>query len=263
VSVDEASSRPRAVDPDRLAVLEEERSYLLRSLDDLEREHAVGDMADDDYHQLKDGYTARAAAVLRELDDGRAALPPRPARRWGRTIGVAAAVLVLAVLAGLAVARFSGQRLPGDSATGDVADSVNTLLVQARGLQSTNPRGAIDAYDQVLKVQPDNAEALTYRGWMLVRVGADAVDRGLEGGDELVSRGAAGFDQAIALRPDYADPYCFKAITLFRYYSDAAGAKPAVDTCLAANPPQVVLALVQSLQGEIDANLAAGPTTTG
>jgi hypothetical protein len=262
VSVDEAPS-PRAVDPDRLAVLEEERSYLLRSLDDLEREYTAGDMADDDYHQLKDGYTARAAAVLRELDEGRVALPARPARRRVRTIGVAVAVMVLAVLAGLAVARFSGQRLPGDSATGDVADSVNTLLVEARGLQSSDPRGAIDQYDQVLKVQPDNAEALTYRGWMLVRVGADAVDRGVAGGDELVTRGMTGLDQAIALRPGYADPYCFRAITLFRYYGDAASAKPAVDTCLAANPPQVVLGRVQSLQSEIDAALAAGPTTTG
>jgi tetratricopeptide (TPR) repeat protein len=175
--------------------------------------------------------------------------------------------VVGAVLAGLAVARFSGQRLPGATATGDVAESVNTLLIEARGLQATDPRGAIDAYDQVLKIQPDEAEALTYRGWMLVRVGADAVDRGVAGGEALVARGEEGFDRAIALQPTYADPYCFKAITRFRFYGDAAGAKPAVDTCLASNPPQVVLGLVENLKAEIDAALgtasSAVPTTTG
>ncbi len=46
---------------DRLAELEEERRYLLRSLKDLERERAAGDVDDDDYDTLKDGYTVRAA----------------------------------------------------------------------------------------------------------------------------------------------------------------------------------------------------------
>ena len=42
---------------DRLAALEEERRFLLRSLNDLEREHDAGDVDDLDYQSLKDGYT--------------------------------------------------------------------------------------------------------------------------------------------------------------------------------------------------------------
>ena len=66
------------VDLDQLAELEEERRFLLRSLADLEREHDAGDIDDADYATLRDGYTVRAAAVLREIDGGRAQLPPKP-----------------------------------------------------------------------------------------------------------------------------------------------------------------------------------------
>ena len=61
------------MDPDELARLEEERRFLLRSITDLEREYEAGDVDDDDYQTLMDGYTARAAAVMRTIDDGRAA----------------------------------------------------------------------------------------------------------------------------------------------------------------------------------------------
>src|SRR5690606_37957028 len=45
---------------DDLVALEEQRDFLLRSLDDLEREREAGDLDDDDYQALKDDYTARA-----------------------------------------------------------------------------------------------------------------------------------------------------------------------------------------------------------
>ena len=46
----------------------EERDFLLRSLQDLDEERRAGDVEAHDYDVLKDGYTARAAAVLRVLD---------------------------------------------------------------------------------------------------------------------------------------------------------------------------------------------------
>ena len=48
--------------------LDDERSFLLRSLEDLEREHDAGDLSERDYAVLRDRYTARAAAVLRSLE---------------------------------------------------------------------------------------------------------------------------------------------------------------------------------------------------
>ncbi len=69
--------------PDRLAELEEERRFLLRSLADLEREHDAGDVDVDDYQTLRDGYTVRAASVLRSIDDGRSTAPRRAGRGTG------------------------------------------------------------------------------------------------------------------------------------------------------------------------------------
>ena len=43
-------------DPDALAALEEERDFLLRSLDDLERKDAAGDVDVTDYAQREDSY---------------------------------------------------------------------------------------------------------------------------------------------------------------------------------------------------------------
>ena len=107
------------VDPDRLATLEEERSFLLRSLRDLDAEHAAGDVDEDDYVTLRDGYTKRAADVMREIDDGRAHLPQRRPASWSRRLGVAAVVAAVAAGAGILVARSSGDRLEGEEITGD------------------------------------------------------------------------------------------------------------------------------------------------
>src|SRR3954463_14375831 len=107
-----------AINPDRLAELQEERRFLLRSLVDLEREHDAGDVADDDYVVLKDGYTARAANVLRAIDEGRAALPPKkPKKRRAMAAFVIVVVLIAGAL-GWLVARSSGQRGAGDTITG-------------------------------------------------------------------------------------------------------------------------------------------------
>ena len=61
-------------DPDRLAALEEERRFLLDSIRDIERERAAGDVEEHDFTVLRDGYVARAAAVLREIDEGKTAI---------------------------------------------------------------------------------------------------------------------------------------------------------------------------------------------
>ena len=66
-----ASPRLHGAELDRLAALEEERRFLLRSLTDLEREHDAGDVDDLDYETLKDGSTAD------ETEARGAPVPPR------------------------------------------------------------------------------------------------------------------------------------------------------------------------------------------
>ena len=70
--------------------LEQERDFLLQSLDDLEAERAAGTIDEESYTELHDDYTARAAATLRALRDGvdaRPARPPVPAARRVLVIG--------------------------------------------------------------------------------------------------------------------------------------------------------------------------------
>ncbi|MEY2426529.1 MAG: hypothetical protein QOI61_2101, partial [Actinomycetota bacterium] len=51
-----------------------ERDFLLRSIADLDAEQEAGDLATDDFAALRDDYVARAAAVLRALEE-RDAMP--------------------------------------------------------------------------------------------------------------------------------------------------------------------------------------------
>jgi tetratricopeptide (TPR) repeat protein len=247
---------------DSVAALEEERDFLLRSLDDLEREYAAGDVDLADYAQLKDSYVARTAEVLRAIDAG--AKPPRGTRSWRPTIITVVVVAVVAVAVALLLPHALGERSAGQSITGDASETESDLLVQARQLQATDPQGALDKFRQVLKTDPDNAEALTYSGWLLALVASAAVQRNLgDQGQQLMVQAEQSIDRAIAVAPTYADPYCFKAVIRFEFYNDAAGAKGPIGTCTASNPPAAVADLVANLSGEIDAALDTGPTTTG
>ena len=61
--------------------LEDERTFLLRSLEDLDREHEAGDLSDEDHAVLRDGYIARTAEVLKALD-GRPSACGQPPPRY-------------------------------------------------------------------------------------------------------------------------------------------------------------------------------------
>ena len=61
--------------------LEAEREFLLKSLDDLDSELLAGNIDPDNYRVLHDDYTARAAAVIKSIDDGVNRKTPMEARR--------------------------------------------------------------------------------------------------------------------------------------------------------------------------------------
>ena len=172
------------VDPDALADLEEERDFLLRSLDDLERERAAGDIDEADYEALRDDYTARAAGVLRAIEQGRTRLPVRRQADPRRLVGVVLAVALLAGGAGALVAAMSGTRRPGDTITGGVGDTVEDRLAEA--VQLANEGRLSDAlriYDEVVADDPREVRALMDRGLLLLQAGSAA------GSDTLLTRG--------------------------------------------------------------------------
>lgn len=236
--------------PAERSALEAERDFLLTSIADLDAEFAAGDIDEDDRRALLDGYTARAATVLRALEAGRRPQRGRLSAAWSRRLGVGAAVLAVAVGLSWWVATSSGQRLPGQQITGlDPRDEVTVLLSEARAANFADPAGAAEAYGRVLELDPDNVEALTYRGWTL----ALSTRTAAEGQDIAASLGEAVdlLVAAIETDPTYADPFCFLGIVQYRFVGDAESARPLVAGCLAADPPAVVRDLVQGLADEL------------
>lgn len=229
-----------------------EQQFLLRSLRDLDNEREAGDIDDADYAALRDGYIARTAAITRELK-GIEAATPVVKRGWLRRILVVVCVIAVAAGAGIWVARQSGQRLPGQSASGAIEQSTSGLLATARQLNFSDPGKAIELYTQVLKLEPDNPEALTYRSWILALTA-----RAATGNVKQLALVTAVNDLMRAQKVDdqYPDAHCFLGIVYFRFLNSASLAKPQLDTCRAMNPPKEVQSFVDSIVAEVDKALA-------
>lgn len=180
----------------------------------------------------------------------RSAVQVETARRVPRWVTgvVVAGVVAVASASGWWVARESGQRLPGETITGGIADSTATLLSQARALGTSDVTSAIELYGRVLEIDPDNVEALTYRAW-LVSLSARNFDVALR--QQAYAAAVAAFGRAIEIDPTYADPVCFLGIVVYRDGDDARSALEFIDRCLANDPPAEVRTLVASLRDEV------------
>jgi hypothetical protein len=242
---------------DRLAALEEERRFLLRSLTDLEREHEAGDVDDLDYRTLKDGYTVRAAKVLREIEQGRRELPPPKPRRWSRVVAVTAAVVAGSVGVGFALAGAWGERSSGQEITGlTPGDESRIVLTNARDAMSAGDFPTANAlFAEVIDMERargrENAEAVAYFGWTLALLTRQNPDQ--SNAQQRYDAAVVALGQATVIEPDYADPYCFLAIVEFQFRNDAAAALPNIERCEASNPPGEVATLVASFADEIRA----------
>ena len=245
--------------------LREDRDHLLRSLEDLDREHAAGDLAEGDYLALKEDYTARAAEVLRALEATAGArpapsiaaaeqtpgdLPRTPAAagrsRW-RPALAGAVLLAFAGGAGAVVAHSAGERTPGAAATGSITPTGSSAgvaddLADARRLIGKGETlAAIKVYDAILERDPEQPEALAYRGWLLRLAGRAA------GKPELVDKGMEFIERAVAADPTYPDAHFFRAFVLYQDRHDPAAAVPELRAFLAGNPPEGMVAVVQDL----------------
>lgn len=224
-----------------LADLEEERDFLLASLDDLEREHDAGDLDDDDYTALREDYTARAAAAVRAVREQRreiAATGRAPGKK--RLIAGIMAALLLAVIAGVLVAQFSGRRTAGQQVSGNVAtangtpaasdaaasvqpdaDTQKCMAAMAQAFGGTNggtptgsPVGALRCFDAVLKKNPNNVAALTFRGWTGVQLARELSGSRAATPDQLntiVQSATANLQKALQLVPTNPTALIFSA----------------------------------------------------
>src|SRR5262249_41020829 len=117
------------------------------------------------YHQLRNDATIRAASLLREIDTMKVGLrkttTAKPER--GHKALIALGVGVCLVIGAALVVTAARPRKSGDTATGTIRTSVSTQLTNARQLgESGKLDDALAIYQQVLKDDKDNVEALSY-----------------------------------------------------------------------------------------------------
>lgn len=249
--------------------LTEEEEFLLQSIRDLDEEHAAGDLEDVDYRTLRDDYTARAAAVLRRMEGGEAAVPAeaapavaQPAGARARGAGWRSKVLIAGLVvaaisggAGYAVANSSDERSAMDEVSGEIVRGTTDRITEAQLLaRDGRILDAVKVYDEVLVDDPENPVALAQKGWLLSRVGEPS----------LIDSGLASIDRAITVEPDYADAYFFRGMILWRAKGDPASAVETFQRGIATRPPPDLLASFQEVKqlAEADAAGTAPPPAT-
>ena len=219
--------------------LEDERDFLLRSLDDLDAELLAGNIDPDTYRVLHDDYTARASSVIRSIADGverRAPDGPRaqPLLR-AFTIG---GIVVFAVLAAILLAHTIGQRRPGQQITGDAQSggpsttvsaaqavaaakqaaaaqpkSYDARISYARALfSSQHYPAAVQEYIVAAKLDPTQAEPLAYTGWLTGLFARSETKPATK--TALFDAATKSLDRAITVDPTYPDSYVLKGLLL-------------------------------------------------
>jgi hypothetical protein len=234
--------------------LVDERRFLERSLEDLEREHAAGELSDDDYESLKLRYETRASAVAGELEEispeasSSAPDPHAPTpfeqllRRRRGVIGwsalccfVAAAVFLGLALAG--VAPFSSSTASGSI---PVATRIRTELAEAAALaENHDVIEAVAVYDRVLALDPHQPEALAEGGWLVRLAGISSRRPGLvRGGDREIA-------EAVAVAPRLAVPHAYLATALLEDDRRPAAAVAQLRAMLRDDPSDVLVESVR------------------
>lgn len=241
-----------ALDPDALAALEDQRSFLRRSISDLQREHEAGDLDEADFRVLSEDYAARLASVERAVSEGRAVFAAARARRNPRqTVAVISAVVVFAVACGLIVAQLAGRRTAGATISGNPSASARaqlaTCLSELIGANS-QPASVISCYDKVLQRDPGNIEARTYRAGLGVMINQD-----LNGINDLISVATS--------NPDYPDVHAFLAVAFYRLgRPDSALAE--LKKLDSLNPTPLMRDLVSGLRAQLEPSSSTTTTST-
>ncbi len=230
------------LDRDRRRQLEDERNFLMASLDDLELEHESGGIDDESYAELHDDYTARAAGVIRTLRDGVDVTPPPPPRsptRTRRRVVLVSAVVVFAIAAGTSLAYALGARLPGQTASGNSQAAPSTTNAAGRALaqkitelqdkvnaspddyqlrldladayaNNADLPTAITQWDAAITIDGSRPEAQALLGRALYLVSEQLADKSTQ--QQTVAESLAAEDTAIQNDPAYADAYFYRGV---------------------------------------------------
>jgi len=285
------------IDKQRRAQLEEERDFLMKSLDDLELEKESGGIDDESYAALHDDYTARLAATLRSLRDDVDVVPkekPAPKSRTRKRVVLVALVVVFAIIAGVSLAYAVGARLPGQMGTGNSQASSSTKLSAADKAKLAQLKQAITDLQNQVNASPDDYNlrlklSLAYEqnddllNALKQSDSAITIDANRPEGhansarllylissqlpaqsaqQQYIAQALAGFSKAIEVDPNYADAYFFRAVLYYASLRDFARAQIDLQNYLVLDPAGKWQDKAHSLLADATKQLESPSTTT-
>jgi tetratricopeptide (TPR) repeat protein len=287
VTVDPDASVPAedTAAPEDRWYLNDEREFLLRSLDDAEREHDAGDLSDEDHSVL----LARDQVRLAEVEAALAALgteslpasalngpveeprvPENAGRSEWRRIGIIAACFLIAAGIFVLVIHAGKPRLPGQASSGSITVSKATLIEQQLAQAVIYNNGgklvpALKEYELVLSEDPTNPAALAAAGWLQWNSGFAA------NAPTIMVAGRKDVEKSVQVAPSYYGGHLFLGVILSQQDKNYKGAVQQFNKFLADDPPEQEVGQVASLLATVysEAGLAlpsqllpTGTTTT-
>jgi hypothetical protein len=248
--------------------LNDQREFLLRSIDDAQREYDAGDLASSDYDVL----VARDRSRLAEVESELAALGPEPAvdapaaradavtaraatsaappastevaarRRYGTwsRIGIVAACLLILAGAGILVNHAVNPAAPGQPITGSTPTSKTDLIKEqlaAAVLLSEDGEGgqALSLYNKVLGEDPGDPVALAAGGWLEWNAGVSGKSAATE------RAGLQSEEQAVRDAPTFYGGHLYLGLILLDQDDNATGAVKQFTAFLADSHPASVI----------------------
>jgi tetratricopeptide (TPR) repeat protein len=165
-------------------------------------------------------------------------------RRRGRLLVVAS--LCFAVALGLLLWSSLGPRQAGNSITGSPslghAQEIQQLLIQAQAdIANGNVVTALSAYEQVLKLDNSNVQALTQTGWLDFSAGSSDQDV------TAINLGIKDLRRAVALAPSNPAPRLYYAIVADSTPGNQKLAKKEFEIFLALKPSPAQLLVAAPL----------------
>jgi cytochrome c-type biogenesis protein CcmH len=260
--------RPDLEDSSAKAQLLRERARLREELNDLDFDFQSGKLSESDYAGLKQEIETKATAVIQQI----ATLPPGPAvrpaiasrssdtksaagappfRRWQLIAGGTFLTLFGLALGVMLTKSVRSRSSDNDTITGDFLTGTTPASGEARAALDEGKEAfgkqefpkAIEAFKKVLAADPNNPEAHSYMGFILVQAG--------HGDGALMA-----FDKALSQAPNFPMALWGKGLVLYQDKKDYAGAREILERLLNLVPPG-------DERNEIVKVLAEIPTTNG
>ncbi len=243
--------QPDLEDASAKAQLLRERARLRHELNDLDFDFQSGKLSESDYAGLKQEIEAKAATVIQQLDslpreprvkprsasksrdrDAKSSANQSQFRRWQIIAGGTFLMLFGLALGVMLTKAVRPRGSESDTMTGDFLTGTPSASGDVRAALDEGKKAfgnqefpkAIEAFKKVLAADPNNPEAHSYMGFILVQAG--------HGDGALMA-----FDKALSQAPNFPMALWGKGMVLYQDKKDYAGAREILERLLKLVPP--------------------------